>query len=102
LIGDFGNLLLLKQKGLSLVAFIGLEGVNNVFSHVSLILVATFSIFTKLLLTSFLDLVHRTFAPMFLEQNAWVSQKQDACGNLVVASLLSTFPFSAFCGKRLL
>ncbi len=30
---------------------------------------------------------------MFLEQNAWVSQKQDARGNLVVASLPSTFPF---------
>ncbi len=54
LIGNFGNLLLLKQKRYSLVAFTGLEGVNNVFSHVSLILVATFSIFAKLLLTSFL------------------------------------------------
>jgi hypothetical protein len=31
----------------------GLEGVNNVFSHVSLILVAIFGIFAKLLLTSF-------------------------------------------------
>ncbi len=50
-----------------------LEGVNNVFSHVSLILVATFSVFAKSLLTSFLALVLRTCAPMFLVQNAWVS-----------------------------
>jgi hypothetical protein len=50
---------------IELVAFIGLGGVNNVFSHVSLILVATFSIFAKLLLTNFLALVHRTCAPMF-------------------------------------
>ncbi len=58
----------------------GLEGVNNVFSHVSLILVATFGVLAKLLLTTFLALVHRTCAPMFLEQNARVSQKQDARG----------------------
>jgi hypothetical protein len=45
---------------IELVAFVGLGGVNNVFSHVSLILVATFSIFAKLLLTDFLALVHRT------------------------------------------
>ncbi len=51
----------------------GLEGVNNVFSHVSLILVATFSIFAKLLLTTLLALVLCTCAPMFLVQNAWVS-----------------------------
>ncbi len=38
---------------IELVAFIGLGGVNNVFSHVSLILVATSSIFAKLLLTNF-------------------------------------------------
>ncbi len=95
LIGDFGDLLSLKQKRYSLVAFTGLEGVNNFFSHVSLILVATFSIFTKSLLTSFLELVHHTCAPMFLEQNAWVSQKQDSCGNLVVASLPLNFSFSA-------
>ncbi len=50
-----------------------LEGVNNVFSHVSLILVATFSVFAKLLLTTFLALAHRICAPMFLVQNAWVS-----------------------------
>ncbi len=78
--GDFGDLLLLKQKRLSLVAFTGLEGVNNVFSHVSLILVATFSIFAKSLLTSFLALVHHTCAPMFLEQNARDSQEKDARG----------------------
>ena len=41
MIGDFGDLLSLKHKRQSLVAFTGLEGVNNVFSHVSLILVAT-------------------------------------------------------------
>jgi hypothetical protein len=56
-----------------LVAFIGLGGVNNVFSHVSLILVATFSIFAKSLLTNFFMLVHCTWAPIFLEQNVWVS-----------------------------
>jgi hypothetical protein len=73
------------------------------FSHMFLlILVAPFSIFAKSLLTSFLALVHHTCDPMFLEQNVWVSQKQDACGNLVAASLPLTFPFSAFCGKRLL
>ncbi len=33
--------------------FIGLGGVNNIFSHVSLILVATSSIFAKSLLTNF-------------------------------------------------
>ncbi len=33
---------------------VGLGGVNNVFSHVSLILVATFSIFAKSVLTNFL------------------------------------------------
>ncbi len=36
-----------------LVAFHGLEGVNDVFSHVSLILVATFRVFAKLQLTTF-------------------------------------------------
>jgi hypothetical protein len=55
------------------VAFIELGGVNNVFSHVSLILVAPLSIFAKSLITNFLALVHRTCAPMFLEQNTWVS-----------------------------
>jgi hypothetical protein len=63
-----------------LVAFIGLGGVNNVFLHVSLILVATFSIFAKPLLTNFLALVHRTWAPMLLEQNAWVSQSKTLVG----------------------
>jgi len=38
----FGDLLSLKRKRWSLVAFTGLEGVNSVFSHVSLILVDTF------------------------------------------------------------
>ncbi len=66
---------------IELVAFIGLGGVNNVFSHVSLILVATFSIFAKLLLTNFFALVHRTCAPMFLEQNAWVSRRKMLVGN---------------------
>jgi hypothetical protein len=37
---------------IELVAFIELGVVNNVFSHVSLILVATSSIFAKLLLTN--------------------------------------------------
>ncbi len=69
----FGDLLSFKQKRQSLVAFTGLEGVNSVFSHVSLILVATSSIFAKSILTSFLLLVLRTCAPMFLEQNARVS-----------------------------
>jgi hypothetical protein len=65
---------------IELVAFIGLGGVNNVFLHVSLILVATFSIFVKSLLTNFFVLVHRTCAPMFLEQNAWVSQSKTLVG----------------------
>jgi hypothetical protein len=70
----FCDFLSLKRKRWSLVAFAGLEGVNNVFSHVSLILVATSSIFAKLLRTSsFLALVHRSCAPMSLVQNAWVS-----------------------------
>ncbi len=34
-----------QTETIELVAFIGLGGVNSVFSHVSLILVATFSIF---------------------------------------------------------
>jgi hypothetical protein len=75
---------------IELVAFIGLGGVNNVFSHVSLIFVATSCIFATLLLTNFFallsaalesnflsrflypwhsKLVHRTCAPMFLAQN---------------------------------
>jgi hypothetical protein len=79
---------------IELVAFIGLGGVNNVFSHVSLILVANSSIFAKLLLTNFYapfspawesdfssrflypwhsELVRHTCAPIFLAQNAWVS-----------------------------
>ncbi len=41
-------------------------------------------IIVKLLLTNFLAQVHCTCTPMFLEQNAWVSLKQDARGNLVV------------------
>jgi hypothetical protein len=79
-----------------LVAFMRLEGVNYVFSHVSLILVATFlfTVFAKLLLTNFFapflaaresdfsscffylwhsKLVRRTCTPIFLAQNAWVS-----------------------------
>ena len=77
-----------------LVAFTGLEGVNSVFSHVSLILVTTSSIFAKSLLTSFLALVIRTCAPMFLVQNAWVShffsQKSSSWHFLALAKLRST------------
>ncbi len=47
------------------------------------------------------ELVHCTCAPMFLAQNAWGFSKQDACGNLVVASLPVNFPFSAFCQRFL-
>ncbi len=65
---------------IELVAFVRLGGVNNVFSHASLILVATFSIFAKSLLTNFLALVHRTCAPMFLEQNGKVSQSKTLVG----------------------
>jgi hypothetical protein len=86
---------------IELVAFIGLEGINNVFLHVSLILVATSSIFAKLILTNFFapfsaaqesdflsrflyhwhsELVHRTCAPMFLEQNVWVSRIKTLVG----------------------
>jgi hypothetical protein len=39
---------------------------------------------------------------MFLEQNAWVSQKQDARGNLEVASPPVSFLLSEPCGRRLL
>jgi hypothetical protein len=39
---------------------------------------------------------------MFLEQNTWVSQKQDARGNLVVAALQASFLLSEPCGRRLL
>jgi hypothetical protein len=65
---------------IELVAFVGLGGVNIVFSYVSLNLVATSSIFAKFLLTNFLALVHLTCAPMFLEQNAWVSQSKTLVG----------------------
>ncbi len=61
-------------------SFVGLGGVNNVFSHVSHILVATFSIFVKSLLTNFLALVRCTCAHMFLEQNTWVSQSKALVG----------------------
>ena len=70
---QFWQPLIAETETIELVAFVRLGGVNNVFSYVSLILVATFSIFAKLLLTNFLALVHCTCAPMFLEQNAWVS-----------------------------
>jgi hypothetical protein len=39
---------------------------------------------------------------MFLEQNAWVSQKQDARWNLVVAALQASFLLSEPCGRHLL
>jgi hypothetical protein len=86
---------------IELVAFIGLGGLNYVFSHVSLILVATSSVFVKSLLTNFFapfsaawesdflsrflyrwrsELVRRTCAPMFLAQNAWVSQSKMLVG----------------------
>jgi hypothetical protein len=61
-------------------SLVGLGGVNIVFSHVSLILVATFSIFVKFLHTNFLVLVHRKCAPMFLEQNVCVSQSKTLVG----------------------
>jgi hypothetical protein len=76
----FWRPLIAQTETIELVAFIGLGGENNVFSHVSVILVATFSIFAKSLLTNFLALVHRTCAPMFLEQNAWVSQSKTLVG----------------------
>jgi hypothetical protein len=87
---------------MELVAFIGLGGVNNVFSHVSLILVATSSIFAKSLLTNFFALVHRTCAPHVSGTECVGFLKQDARGNLVVASLPVNFPFSAFCRRFLL
>ncbi len=91
---QFWQPLIAQTETVELVAFIGLGGVNNVFSHASLILVATSSIFAKSLLTNFFtpffaaresdfssrfsyhwhsELVHRTCAPMFLAQTAWVS-----------------------------
>ncbi len=66
---QFWRPLITWTEMIELVAFVGLGGVHNVFSHVSLILVATFSIFAKSLLTNFLALVHHTCTPMFLEQN---------------------------------
>jgi hypothetical protein len=39
---QFGNILLLSNNERDLVAFIGLEGVNIVFSQFALILIATF------------------------------------------------------------
>ncbi len=78
--GNFWQPLIALTETIELVAFVRLGGVNNVFSHVSLILVATFSIFAKSLLTNFLALVHCTGAPMFLEQNVWVSQSKTLVG----------------------
>ncbi len=53
-IGDLATSYRLNRNDRAyLVAFIGLEGVNNVFSHVSLILVATFRVFAELLLPTF-------------------------------------------------
>ena len=40
--GKFGQPLIAYTEMIKLVAYIGLGEVNNVFSHVSLILVATF------------------------------------------------------------
>ncbi len=37
-------------------------------------------IFAKSLLTNFLAQVHCTFTPMFVEQNAWVSQSKTLMG----------------------
>ncbi len=56
--------LIAETETIELVAFIGLEGVNYVFSHVSLILVATFSfrVFANSLLTNF-------FAPLMAAWN---------------------------------
>jgi hypothetical protein len=55
---------------IDLVAFIGLGGVNNVFSHVSLILGATSSFFAKLLLSISVD------------QNQVTREKQCSSGEL--------------------
>jgi hypothetical protein len=107
------------NKTLELVAFNGLEGVNYVFSHVSLILVATFlfSVFMKLLLTNYFapflaaqesDFLSRFFVPLALQASTLYMRphisgtecvgfsKQDACGNLVVDSLPVIVPLSAF------
>jgi hypothetical protein len=53
-------LMILVTLIVELVAFIGLGGVNNVFSHVLLILVPTFSIFVKcyVLISSRLSWLH--------------------------------------------
>jgi hypothetical protein len=93
---QFWQPLIAKTEMIDLVAFDGLEGVNYVFSHVSLIIVATFlfSIFAISLLTNLFapflaawesnfssrflylwhfEVVRLTCAPIFLAQNAWVS-----------------------------
>ncbi len=61
-------------------SFYWTRGSKQCFLNVSLILVATFSIFAKSLLTNFLALVHCTCAPMFLEQNTLVSQSKTLVG----------------------
>jgi hypothetical protein len=86
---------------IELVAFIGLGGVNYVFSHVALILVALLCVFANSLLTNFFapfsaaqesnfasrflyhwhsKLVRRTCTPMFQAQNMWVSQSKMLVG----------------------
>ncbi len=63
---QFGNILLLSSNDtIGFVALIGLEGVNIVFSQVSLIFIATSfsSIFATSLLTSF-------FAPFLVAQDS--------------------------------
>ncbi len=95
------------------------------FSHIFLLfqsLLSYFSIFAKSLLTNFFapfsaaresDFSSRYLVPLALQASTkyicpHVSgteqvgfSKQDACGNLVVASLPVNFPFSAFCRRFL-
>jgi hypothetical protein len=86
---------------IELVAFVGLGGVNNVFSYVSLNLVTTSSIFAKSLLTNFLALVYRMHPHVSGTERVGFS-KQDAHGNLVVASLMVSFLLYELCRRGLL
>jgi hypothetical protein len=100
-------------------SFYWTRGSKLCYSHVSLILVATFlfSVFAELLFTNFFvpfsaaresDFSSQFLVPLALQPSLsyvhpYISGtervsflKQDACGNLVVASLPVIFPLSAF------
>ncbi len=77
---------------------------NNVFSQVSLILVATFCIFAKSLLTNNLLIIDSTsyIRPHVSGTERVGISKQDARGNLVVGKLALSFLLSELRGRPLL